>query len=109
MHLAQAMGEPCCNCGSREIIVEPAHLLGACARCSPAVSEERRWNDRVAKAAQGRDDLSVGALDLAAFSAVAWDAGTPLPRKRFGRLPPRKAPFPAPSRPAKAQLDFPGI
>ncbi len=108
MHLAQAMGEPCCNCGSREIIVSPPHLMGACAHCSPAVAEERRWNDRVARAAQAGSDPSGAALTLAMFSAWAWKDAAPQPRKRFGRLPPRKAPFLA-NQPAKTQLDFPGM
>ena len=112
MELTQAMGAPCCKCGAREIIVAPRHLIGACANCSPAVAEERRWNERLAKAATVQS-ASHREPPRAERPPAYWDNAEPTqpPRKRFGRLPPRAPASPriAPSRPVAEQLVFVGF
>lgn len=111
MQIVEALGDPCCHCGSRQIIREPVHLLGACVQCSPAVLAERRWNDRIARAVGRTAKPPVAQRQpvpaLPNGSSVSnWPA-----RPLFGRLPRRRgpsAPMPA-GRKIPVQLTLPGF
>lgn len=110
MHIVEALGDPCCNCGSRQIVKEPIHLIGACAQCSPAALAELRWNQRVARAAGHVPQRPVVQQPPAPAFSGNWAATRPA-RKQFGRLPRRReqsAPMPA-ARKLPVQLILPGF
>jgi hypothetical protein len=101
MHTTEALGDPCCNCGSRQIVVEPAHLSGACAQCSAAVTAERRWNERIAKAASRRAATPQVQYARATCDWILCNEATASQaRPLFGRLPRRQSnsspPIPTP-------------
>ena len=91
MRIVEAFGEPCCNCGSRNVVVEPVHLIGACADCSSVVIAERRWNDRIGKAVSRNSVTPAAKQRHTNFVGVHWgNAAAGQPRSLFGRLPPRQ-------------------
>lgn len=112
MLIVQAFGDPCCNCGSRQIVVEPKHLIGACAQCAPAVLIERSWSERLAKA--GRTSVAEPRVQQsrAIVAQVHWNGAAPSrPRPLFGRLPRRQGNNPSPGAKPKPceQLSLPGF
>jgi len=112
MRIVQAFGEPCCSCGSRHVVVEPVHLIGACADCSSAVIAERRWNDRIGKAVSRNAVTPAAKQGHANFVGVhSGEAAAGQPRPLFGRLPPRQIKGQSqrtnPKHPE--QLTFPGF
>ena len=110
MRIVEALGAPCCNCGSKQIISEPAHLVGACAKCSPAVLAEQRWNYRVARAAGHVAEAQAAQQTQAPASRGYWARTSPA-RKEFGRLPRRQGTNPSMRavRQNPVQLALPGV